>query len=102
MNPELRPRRLFIPLKGDAFRWFESGQKKFELRRIGRQFTPELVRSGRRVELRYGYSARARWGYVGEVYVGEDLHALLTRVGFERVVPPALTIREAVSIAASF
>src|SRR5690349_20129305 len=94
--------RLFIPLRGDAFSWFEGGAKRFELRRLGRQFTQRLVSEGRPVELRFGYSGRSLGGKIGSVFVGSDLRELLSKVGHRAVIPPASTLDDAVRIAEAF
>lgn len=91
-----------MPLRADAFRWFESGAKRFELRRLGRQFAQHLLVEGRAVELRFGYSGRSLRGRIGAVFVGEHLRQMISTVGFQSVVPPASDLDDAVTIARDF
>lgn len=94
--------RLFVPLDGGAFTWFESRDKRFELQRHRRQFTERQVHTGKPVELRYGYSGKSLHGEVGAVIVGDDLRTLLDQVGYKKVVPPASSLEEAVTMAEKF
>lgn len=94
--------RLFVPLRADAFRWFESGTKRYELRRLGRQYSERLVVEGRPVELRFGYSGKSLRGRIGLVLMGESIRMMLSNVGYKTVVPPASNLDDAVRIAEDF
>lgn len=93
--------RLFVPLSGEPYAWFESGEKKWELRRNSRQFTGEHVRPGRAVELRYGYgtSKPPLWGTIGRVKHVPSIEAALDVVPYKDVIPTAASCAEAIAIA---
>ncbi|WP_316196913.1 hypothetical protein [Bradyrhizobium sp. SZCCHNS3053] len=92
--------RLFVPLAASPFNWFQSGQKKWELRRFGRQYTPKHVRVGRRVELRKGYKGpESIWGEVLDVVEANGLDDFFNKVDFKEVIPVASTREDAVQIA---
>jgi ASC-1-like (ASCH) protein len=92
--------RLFVPLADQPFAWFRSGKKKWELRRLGRQYTPKHVRVGRRVELRRGYKGPdVLWGEILEVILANGLEDFLSKVCFKKVVPVAESREDAVEIA---
>lgn len=91
--------RLFVPLANEAFEWFSSGLKKWELRRVGRQYTPKHVRVGRRVELRRGYRGRdVLWGEIADVVQADNIHAFFDRVPYQEVVPTAKSREHAIEI----
>jgi hypothetical protein len=56
--PEERP--LFIPLRTEFFRAFESGQKDTEFRPYGARWNEHTCREGREVILSLGYGKRER------------------------------------------
>jgi hypothetical protein len=92
--------RLFVPLAHQPFRWFQSGEKKWELRRFGRQYTPKYVRVGRRVELRKGYRGPdALWGKILDVIQAKNVDDFFNKVPFKDVIPVADTREDAVKIA---
>jgi len=97
------PDRLFVPLATAPFEWFQSGHKRWELRRYGRQYTEKHVRPGRSVELRRGYSdaTNALWGTVVRTVKAESLQQLFQQVPFDSVIPPAHNQAEAISMCAS-
>jgi ASC-1-like (ASCH) protein len=94
--------RVFVPLADAPFRWFVSGRKRWELRRLGRQYTQKQLVPGRRVELRRGYNDKiaALWGRIAEVRVADNLSKFFDKVEFTQVIPEATTRADAVRIAA--
>jgi ASCH domain len=101
-SEKAKPDRLFVPLANAPFCWFASGQKRWELRRLGRQYTRKHLIPGRRVELRRGYSDKtaALWGRIAEVLEAENLSRFFDVVDFRDVIPEAASRAEAVSTAA--
>jgi hypothetical protein len=95
--------RLFVPLATTPFEWFRTGQKRWELRRYGRQYTERHVIPGRRIELRKGYQAGADalWGTVARTVKAGSLHDFFELVPFNLVIPPARDQAEAIQIAVS-
>lgn len=92
--------RLFVPLAEEPFNWFCSGEKKWELRRFGRQYTPKHVRKGRRVELRRGYRGpEALWGEILDVIQANGMDDFFNQVPFEEVIPVATSREQAIKIA---
>jgi ASC-1-like (ASCH) protein len=94
--------RLFVPLATEPFRWFASGRKQWELRRLGRQYTPKHVMPGRRVELRKGYvdKSAALWGTVTEICEADGITEFFDVVDFREVIPEAADRQEAEETAA--
>lgn len=92
------PGRLFVPLSDQPFRWFASGKKRWELRRLGRQYTRKHLVPGRRVELRRGYSdkATALWGTIEGVISSRNLTEFFDTVDFHLVIPDANSREEAI------
>ncbi|WP_026618788.1 hypothetical protein [Ensifer sp. WSM1721] len=98
--PQFRHKRLFVALASEPFRWFESGEKLWELRRFGRQFNDARVCVGREVELRRGYSTKdSIWGEVNTVVVAESIAEFFKKVPFSEVIPIAESLSDAVEIA---
>lgn len=93
--------RLFVPLADGPFRWFASGEKSWELRRLGRQYTPKHLAPGRRVELRRGYSntTSVLWGRISDVREAPGIEAFFELVDYRKVVPTAKSRAEAVQMA---
>lgn len=91
--------RLFVPLASKPYQWFKSGQKQWELRRYGRQYTEKHVRPQRQVELRLGYSDpnQALWGTIIKVETAESLEDFFDRVPFKQVIPNAQNLDEAIA-----
>jgi hypothetical protein len=95
-----QPDRLFVPLGTQPFAWFSSGRKQWELRRYGRQYTDKHVVSGRKVELRRGYSSgHALWGRIGRVIRAENLNTFFAIVPFNKVIPVASSLKDAIETA---
>lgn len=93
-------KRLFVPLASQPFRWFESGEKRWELRRFGRQFNDKRVCIGREVELRRGYSTQdSIWGEINSVVVADSIADFFKKVPFSEVIPIAENLHGAVQIA---
>jgi hypothetical protein len=97
MTTEPPRNRLFVPLSSEPFNWFRSGQKRWELRRYGRQYTPAHLTPGRRVELRRGYRSQedALWGRVAHMVEATSLAAFFEKVPFHLVIPIARSREEA-------
>ena len=95
-------KRLFVPLCSGPYEWFRSGQKTWELRRYGRQFTEKHVIQGRKVELRRGYSSRedALNGVVCDVVRADGLRSFFGKVSYREVIPTADSEESAVRQAA--
>jgi hypothetical protein len=93
--------RLFVPLTTEPFRWFERGQKRWELRRYGRQYTERQVRPGRFVELRRGYQEKcgSLWGTIAEVVQAPTLSRFFESVPYHEVIPTAASREDAIRIA---
>ncbi len=82
--------RLFVPLKGEFYRAFESGAKTWELRGVNDQFNPDTVRVGRSVELRRGYSTDdSLWGVVTAVRTFETPDEIIETFPYEQIRPGA-------------
>lgn len=80
--------RLFVPLNTEPFEDFKHNGKTFELRSYGRQYTEKHVYTGRRVEVRKGYSGESLWGTIGKVETG-TLEEILTQVSYKLITPKA-------------
>ena len=95
--------RLFVPLSSEPFDWFVSGEKTWELRRHGRQFTRDHVYRGRYVELRRGYNSNdSLVGTINSVVESSSLREIFEAVGkieFEKgyraIIPNARSLEEA-------
>lgn len=82
------PDRLFVPLNTEPYRWFEAGEKDVELRGVDDRFNAKTVYSGRRAELRRGYSTDdSLWGTVQSVWFFEYLGQIPEKVDHNRIVP---------------
>jgi hypothetical protein len=97
------PDRLFVPLSGAPWRWFASGAKLWELRRLGGRWSEKQLRPGRRVELRRGYSTPdSLWGTVAEVVRADGISAFFDAVPHGLVIcAPGLGRAEAEAAAAA-
>jgi len=92
--------RLFVPLASGPYEWFGSGAKEWELRKLGRQYTPKHLVVGRRVELRRGYSlGNSIWGTLADVRQAGSILEFFRDVPFSLVIPPAKSLEEAVETA---
>jgi ASC-1-like (ASCH) protein len=91
--------RLFVPLAAEPFRWFCSGKKLWELRKLGRQYTHAHVRLGRDVELRRGYSDphAALRGEIVDVREAPSVKAFFEAVPWEIVLPESVSIESAIA-----
>lgn len=95
------PDRLFVPLSSQPYDWFASGEKRWELRRYGRQYTERHVYPGRLVELRRGYSGDSLWGRIAAVERASGFAALFAAVPFAAVIPIASSLSDATERAAA-
>jgi len=92
--------RLFVPLASGPYEWFGSGAKEWELRKLGRQYTPKHLVVGRRVELRRGYSlGNSLWGNLAEVRQAGSIREFFESVHYALVIPPAKSLAEALATA---
>lgn len=93
--------RLFVPLASQPFEWFVSGEKHWELRRYGRQWTDKHVYHGRKVELRKGYSGESLWGTIEDTVAATGLNAMFAKVPFYRIAPGCQSASDAVDVCKS-
>lgn len=98
-RPSPLPDRLFVPLASAPFDWFRSGRKKWELRRLGRQYTTSHVRPGRTVELRRGYSdpSASLWGRISEVKEAASIEDFFLLVPWRTVLPESGCLEDAIA-----
>lgn len=94
--------RLFVPLSSAPHAWFRSGDKQWELRRYGRQYTESHLRVGRPVELRRGYTDAntSLWGAIESVQRATSLRDFFDKVPYAAVIPEAASVDDAVDQAA--
>jgi ASC-1-like (ASCH) protein len=85
--------RLFVPLNTEPFEDFKHNGKTFELRSYGRQYTEKHVYTGRKVEVRKGYSGESLWGIIGKVETG-TLEEILNKISYKEITPKAKTVEE--------
>jgi len=89
--------RLFVPLSKQPYLDFSLNGKEVEIRKYGRNFTEKTVFSGRRIELRLGYSGKsAIWGNIEEVIVG-SLDDIFKHYELANVEPGANSKEDAIS-----
>lgn len=90
-------RRLFVPLSTEPFTWFKKGQKQWEVRRYGRQYTEKNVYCNRIVEFRKGYinGEDSHWGIIDNVMIFENINELFKEIPFGRIIPTAIDEAEA-------
>ncbi len=90
--------RLFVPLASEPYHWFDNGEKLWELRRYGRQYTLDNVCVGRPVELRRGYNTSdSIWGTIADVITAESVDDFFSLVDFGEVIPTARNKGEAIT-----
>ncbi len=87
--------RLYVPLTAEAYGWYKSGGKRYELRKHGRQFREKYVYTGRLVQLRRGHSGESTWGAVGEVIVG-TIEEIFSTIDYRKIIPIANSREEAI------
>ena len=87
--------RLFVPLSTEPFIDFKHNGKQYEVRSCERGFSEKFVYSGRRVEIRKGYSGESLWGVVGKVYTG-SLEEIFSKVDYRLVEPMSGSLEDAV------
>ncbi|MDD1137070.1 hypothetical protein M5G22_05835 [Pseudomonas sp. TNT2022 ID233] len=92
--------RVFIPLSTSPFKWFSSGEKKWELRRIGGQYNTQNIYKGRPVELRRGYNSdQLLWGVIDSTILSQTIEEAIEAVGdFKSIIPTAKSKHEAAKI----
>jgi hypothetical protein len=93
--------RIFVALSREPYAWFESGEKVWELRKYGRQFTEKHIYPGRRVELRRGYSdaSRTLWGTIQRVEKAVGIEDFFDKVPYSDVIPVAKNRADAAMMA---
>lgn len=89
--------RLFVPLSAEPFDWFDSGSKHWEVRHDRGTFQLSRLTSGRRVELRRGYTGDSLWGTLTETAQAANAVELFALVCYEAVVPIARSQAEAIA-----
>jgi hypothetical protein len=91
---------LAVALADEAFAWFRTGEKTWELRRCGRHFNENEVAPGRSVELRRGFrSDSSLRGRIEQVIQAPSVDAFFDAVSYHEVIPAAESMEEAVAIA---
>lgn len=82
--------RLFVPLKTEPFNWFKSGKKKYELRNQVGQYNKNQIITGRKVELRRGYSTNDKlFGTIGKVIWCENINDVFNQINYSEILPNA-------------
>jgi hypothetical protein len=94
--------QVFVPLSREAFDWFSSRGKRFELRRVRAQFSERFVRRGRRVQLRRGYSGSALLGTIGKVVTAPSLAGIFAEISYELIIPNAQSESDALATASRY
>lgn len=80
--------RLFVPLNGEHYENFASGEKDTELRGYSDQYNMKTVYPGRTVELRRGYSTGdSLWGVIAHVNHFEHLSNIPEEMDHRRILP---------------
>lgn len=88
--------RLFVPLKTEPFNWFKSGNKIFELRNQVGQYNKNQIITGRKIELRRGYSTNDKlFGVIGQVVWVNEIDDLFNQINYSKIVPEALNLESA-------
>ena len=88
--------RLFVPLKTEPFNWFKSGKKKYELRNQVGQYNKNQIITGRKVELRRGYSTNDKlFGKIGQVVWAENIDDIYNQIEYSKIIPKALNLDDA-------
>lgn len=88
--------RLFVSLKSIVFDWYCYNGKKYELRAEKGNFSRKFVYTGRKVEIRRGYSGNGNgMGRIGKVYTGSCLKKLLNNVPIKQVLPTVKNYEQA-------
>jgi hypothetical protein len=90
--------RIFVPLNTEAFDWFESGTKRWELRRVRGQYTLKHIRPGRLIEFRKGYrQGSSLWGTVLRTTLATGVADFFSKVPFSEVIPSAKSQVDAIA-----
>jgi len=97
MNEINSQNRLFIPLNGEAYKWFKSGNKQWEVRKLNvGQYNLKNLIVGRKVELRLGYRpGNSIWGIIKEVRTYDNANNLVNEIDFKHLIPSANDSNEA-------
>ena len=90
--------RLFVPLTKEAFEWFKSHDKQWEIRKLNiGQYNRKNIFEGRRVELRLGYKpGNSIWGEISEVKEFNEANELINNIDFKFLIPTAKNKDEAI------
>jgi len=81
--------RLFVALKSEAFEWFKSGKKKWELRGINNNFNTKTAIVGRKVEISKGYSGKRMQGRITARHIFDNMEDISRRINFQDIIPVA-------------
>lgn len=91
---------LIVPVSPESFQWFVEGERCWEVRRCGRDFTERDVLPDRPVEIRRGHrSNEALIGTIVEVLPVGDLASIFEQVSWRDIIPVASSLDEAAEIA---
>jgi ribosomal protein S30 len=80
--------RLFVPLCTEYYTDFKNNRQKYELRVCKGNFAEKFVYTGRKVELRKGYSGENIFGEIGKVIIG-SLKDVLNQIDYKNISPRA-------------
>lgn len=88
-------KRLFVPLKSEPFYWFKEGKKKYELRNQIGQYNDKQLITGRKVELRRGYSTNDKlFGYIGKVIKCDTIDEVCNSINYKKINPTVNSLYE--------
>ncbi len=81
-------KRLFIPLYSDPFKWFETGEKEWELRKRSKRFNPNNFAIGSYVELRRGYVAKngVCWGRIVDYKEFSSIRDVFLSIPYQKII----------------
>jgi hypothetical protein len=92
MQRKVLMNRLFVAVSNKIYNYFIDGSKKWELRGVCPNFNSKTVYTGRKVEVRSGYSiGQSLWGRIGRVYENKSLNKLLYYVNYKEIIPYVIT-----------
>jgi hypothetical protein len=91
---------LIVSVLPEPFHWFAEGERCWEVRRCGRDFTERDVLPDRPVEIRRAHrGSEVLKGTIVEVLPVGDLASIFERVSYSDIIPVAASLDEAVQIA---
>ena len=89
-------KRFFLPLCTAPYEDFKYRGKSWEVRTLGRQYTPKHLIEGRKIELRKGYSGESLWGTIGGHRIG-SLEDIFADISLEVLEPQAASVDGAIA-----